>query len=139
MNELLSRLTMREEIAWLEQHMVREEQIDLPVTERLCDGMYVREMKIPKGTVLTGKIHIREHVSVVNGDITIVTERGIQRYTGHHVLISPAGTKRVGLAHEDTVWTTIHATPLTDLSLIPESLTSMIYEDVKEELCRLPS
>ena len=31
---------------------------------------------------------------------------------------SKAGTKRAGLAHEDTVWITIHATKETDLKKI---------------------
>lgn len=138
MTELIKRLDRREQIAWLEQELLREPQVECPVTERLCDGMYLREMTIPKGTVLTGKIHIREHVSVIlKGDITIVTEEGTRRIVAPCILISPPGTKRVGFAHEDTTWTTIHATPLTDLKEIPDSLTTARYADLKEDLCRL--
>jgi quercetin dioxygenase-like cupin family protein len=137
MNDLLVRLDRREQIAWLEQSVLREPQVELSVSERLCDGMYLREMFIPKGTILTGKIHIREHVSIISrGDITIVTEQGTERYVAPQILISPPGTKRVGFAHEDTIWTTIHATPLRDLEKIPDSLTTMNYDEM-ETVCRL--
>ena len=33
----------------------------------------------------------------------------MRRLVGYHVLPSRAGAKRVGLAHADTWWTTVHA------------------------------
>lgn len=132
---VLERLTRREAIAWLEQWVLREPQVELEVSERLCDGMYLRTMRIPEGKILTGKIHIREHISIVHGDITIATETGTERLTGHHILVSPAGTKRVGWAHADTTWTTIHATDLKDINAVPDSLTTSVYPDIVEESC----
>jgi hypothetical protein len=52
--------------------------------------------------------------------VSFLTEDGMKRMTGHHVLPTRAGMKRVGMAHADTVWTTIVATNLTDVSEIED-------------------
>lgn len=74
-------------------------------------GIYARELLIPAGTCLTGKIHRHEVLNICVGDISVLTEDGVKRMTGHHTLVSPAGIKRVGFAHADTLWTCIHANP----------------------------
>lgn len=124
------RLDRREKIAWFEQWLLRERQEEFPATEQLVDGLYLRTIVIPEGSVLTGEIHLRGHVSVVDGDITIATEDDTKRLTGHHILISKPGMKRVGWAHAKTTWTTIHATALTEIARIPETLTTRIYPEI---------
>jgi hypothetical protein len=81
-------------------------------------------MLIPKGTVLTGAIHKTEHLCIVSGDISVTTDDGMKRITdAHAILTSKAGAKRAGFAHEDTYWTTVHATEETDLDKLVEELT----------------
>ena len=43
-------------------------------------------------------------------------------------MVSRPGTKRVGLAIEDTVWTTIHATSLEGEEITPELLQALEAE-----------
>jgi hypothetical protein len=74
-------------------------------------GVYCRKAFIKAGTVLTGKEHLTEHGNCCHGDLTVWTEDGMKRLTGFHTLVSMPGTKRVGYAHEDTVWMTIHPNP----------------------------
>lgn len=75
-------------------------------------GVYCRGLFIPKDATLTGKIHKHEHVNIIaQGDISVLTEHGVKRFTAPHVLVSSAGIKRVGYAHEDTLWITVHANP----------------------------
>lgn len=134
--DLHGRLERREEIAWIEQQVAREPQVPVPTIDRLADGLYVREIHIPKGMTLVGKIHLQGHVSViVKGDITIITETGTERIVGPRILISPPGTKRVGIAHEDTIWTTIHATEETDLETVVEKLTVPQFTSKEIQLC----
>ena len=131
--DLHGRLERREEIAWIEQRVAREEQVHVPTIDRLADGLYIREIHIPKGMTLVGRIHLQGHVSIiVKGDITIITETGTERIVGPRILISPPGTKRVGIAHEDTIWTTVHASNETNLDTVVETLT---VPDTKEFLC----
>ena len=94
-------------------------------------GLYAREIFIPKGTLLTGKIHRTEHLNIISkGDISVVTEEGTKRITAPFTMIAKPGTKRVGYAHEDTVWTTVHATDETDLEKIELELIAADYGEL---------
>lgn len=95
-------------------------EVDLPVTHHFSLDVYAREMFIPKGTVLTGKIHKFENLNIMSkGELSILMEDGsVKRVKAPFTVVSPPGTRRVAYAHEDTIWTTIHGTPLTDLEEI---------------------
>jgi|GEM_PF-1416464 hypothetical protein len=86
---------------------------NLPLTHRFSDGLYIREMVIPAGTVLTGKIHKHDHPNfLMSGEILVVTEdKGKQHLKGPLIIISPAGTKRIGFAITDVTWVTVHLNP----------------------------
>lgn len=138
--------TLREKIDLLEKKMFQatEFQIDFEKLTRhyFSNGLYCREITIPAGTLLTGKIHLTEHVNIVSkGDISVMTENGIERVKAPATLISKPGTKRVGYAHEETVWTTIHANPSNeqDLVKLEEKLIAPSHEAYelakKESLC----
>jgi hypothetical protein len=74
-----------------------------------ADGFYAREIKIPAGVILTGKVHRHEHINVISqGRITVWTEDGMKTLEAPCTLVSRAGAKRVGYTHTDTVWTTFH-------------------------------
>lgn len=96
--------------------MLRMEQLPIETHHHFAPGQYAREIVIPAGTLLTGKKHKTEHLNVVSkGEITVWTEDGMRRIKAPFTFVSKPGTKRVGLAHEETVWITIHATSETDL------------------------
>lgn len=90
-----------------------------PVTHHFSQGVYAREMFIPKGTVLTGKIHKYTQLNIMSqGELSVLTEEGIKRVKAPFTIVSPPGTKRIAYAHEDTIWTTVHGTDETDLEKI---------------------
>jgi hypothetical protein len=79
-----------------------------------CNGVYAREITIPEGVALVGKIHLTEQLNIVSkGKIRVATEEGVRTITAPCTFISPAGTKRAGYALEETVWTVLLATELT--------------------------
>lgn len=124
-------LKVRSDIDRLETEMKKHEQLDLPPRHYFANGLYAREIFIPKGTLLTGKIHKREHLNIISqGDISVMTEDGVKRIVAPFTMVSRPGMKRVGYAHEDTVWTTIHATDETDLGKIEAAMIATTYEDV---------
>ncbi len=112
----------RAKIEALESHILEMPQVDLGTTHCLSDGLYARTIYIPAGTVLTGAAHKKDHINIVQGDITVSTDDGMKRLTGQHILSTKAGHKRVGYAHADTTWTTICHTYLTDLQEIEVEL-----------------
>jgi hypothetical protein len=82
---------------------------DFDTTHHFGPGVYMREALIPKGMVVTGRIHKTEHLNILSqGKITVWTENGMRTLTASTVLRSLPGIKRVGYAHEDSVWITVH-------------------------------
>ncbi len=107
-------------------------QLELPVTHHFSKGLYARELFIPKGCVLTGKRHRYQNLNIlIQGDITVSTEDGLKRVKAPAVIVSPPGTKRVGYAHEDTRWITIHSTEETDVDKIEAEVIIPEHEAIE--------
>lgn len=87
--------------------------IELPLVHRFTDGIYVREIFMPKGTLLTSKIHKTRHqFMVLKGEVSVLDEQGNEvRITAPHIGITEIGTRRVLFIHEDCIWATVHANP----------------------------
>ena len=112
-----------EKIRKLESIMEECPQVDLNTTHVIYGGMYARSITIPADVTLTGAIHNLDMINIMQGDITVTTDDGMKRLTGHHVFPSKAGTKRVGYAHSETIWTTVMPTNETDLDKIEQEAT----------------
>lgn len=100
--------------------------VECPLTHRFTPGMYIREIFMPKGSIVTSLLHLTTHpFFILKGDVNVYypglpVERYIAPYTG----ITKAGTRRLLYNNEDTVWITCHITDLTDPDEIMESITS---------------
>lgn len=129
----------REQIERLEDEMRKAPQMELGTAHYFADGLYAREIFIPKGCLLTGKVHLAEHLNIVSlGDITVWTEQGIKRVTAPFTMVSKPGTKRIGFAHADTVWTTVHASRETDIAVLESTLVEPTrWESLEETLACL--
>lgn len=128
----LDPLIVRARIAKLAKDMLALEcecNDELPVEHEFVDGMYVRRLFIPKGTLLVGKVHKKPCVNFVEkGDISILTETGQKRVTAGFSIVSPAGLQKVGFAHEDTVFTNVFRTDVTDPEKVEEDIACDSYE-----------
>lgn len=94
-------------------------------------GIYARELFIPKGICLTGKIHLHENFSMVLGDILVATAAGPRRFTGYQMVMAPSGVKRAAITYADTWWTTIHPNP-DDERDIPTLERRFVVKDFAE-------
>lgn len=112
----------RDQIAAIEAYILQGAQVETPTTHFFAPGLYARQMFIPAGTVLTGAVHKVEHLAIFVGDITVWTEEGMKRLTGHHTFISKPGAKRVGYAHADTWCTGFFSTDKTDVAELERDL-----------------
>ena len=109
-----------------------------PLTHKFADGIYVREIFIPKGMCVVGKIHKHSHPNfLIKGEVLVVTESGREHLKAPLSIISPAGIKRVVYALQDSVWITVHVTKETDLLKIEEEVIAKTYEEF-EALKGLP-
>jgi len=115
----ISGLSPTEIVQRAENEMLKLPQVEIPTRHYFIPGSYAREITIPKGTLLTGHTHLLPQINIISkGDITVLTENGPVRVTAPATIVSPAGSKRIGYAHEETVWTTILGVPETDVEEI---------------------
>jgi quercetin dioxygenase-like cupin family protein len=101
-----------------------------PLKHTFVPGMYIREITMPAGALLTSKIHKMEHpYFILRGDVSVLTEKGVVRLKTGFSGITPAGTKRLLYCHEETVWVTVHRTDSTDLKLIEEEVIAKNFDE----------
>lgn len=127
------RKDIREGLLALERYMksLPGMQLYCPVNHHFSPGCYAREMSIQRGTVVIGKIHRHAHLNIISkGKIRVVSENGAQVIEAPFSFTSEAGTKRIGYAEEDTVWTTIHVTNETDLDALEKLCIAETYEEL---------
>ena len=139
LNELAKNLpdnpqSFRDAIANAEDYLKDFPQTELPLKHHFSKGTYAREIFMPKGTYVTGKIHKTEHLCILFGDIEIGDEGGMFRYTGYHVFNSFPGTKRILATYEDTWFTTIHLTDETDIPTLEADIACETYEQYGQHL-----
>lgn len=94
-------------------------------------GVYGRELFIPEGVTLVGEIHKKEQINILlEGKMLVATElEGVKELTAPITFISPAGTKRVGTALENSRWITFLATDKTeDKDVYPEFIAKDFTE-----------
>jgi len=124
MNEV-ARLSNRERVSAIEVELKKLPQLDLPLKHYFSDGVYARELFIPAGVLLTGKIHKYPQINILSkGRMRVLTENGIIEVEASFTVVSPAGTKRIALALTDCIWTTFLPTNETDPEKIEEQFTA---------------
>jgi len=131
-NDLLSKGARAIELE-AEMRKMTDVHIDLPVIHHFSYGVYMRELFIPAGTLIVGKVHKHEHVfMLLTGEISLVNEDGsVSRITAPFVCVSPPGTKRIAYHHADTVGMNIHANPSNtrDVDVIESETVCESLED----------
>ena len=105
-----------------------------PINDEYGCASYAREMFIPKGTLIIGKIHRHQHINIISkGKVKVFTEFGNKYLEGPCTFISEAGLKRAVYAEEDTLWTTIHLTKFVgekNLDKMEEEVIAPSYESL---------
>ena len=103
---------------------------DFPLKHTFAKGLYIRQVTVPKGVLIISRTHrFSSAAFLLKGDISIYGTEGVCRIKAPASIITPAGTKRAVYHHEDTIFTTVHATNETDI----EKIESEIYaKDINE-------
>jgi hypothetical protein len=110
----------------------------LETKHHFSGDVYARELHIPEGVTLVGKVHKREHLcTVIAGDLTIVSDGKRQRVKAPAAFVSAVGAKRAFYAHEPSIFVTFHRTDSRDLNdiereLVEEDPTALF--DARNEL-----
>jgi hypothetical protein len=131
-----SRDVFRREVLGLQEYIrCRNDRLDpdadCPVKHIFAPGAYAREIRLPKGSVVVGKIHKHAHLNfITKGKVRVVTESGALEMEAPYTFVSEVGTKRVVYAVEETIWTTVHVTNETDLEKIEDYVIAKTYDEL---------
>jgi quercetin dioxygenase-like cupin family protein len=105
----LDNLPTREKIQKLQETMLPMQTKQPEPRHFFAPGMYMRELVVPSGMLMVGKIHKHAHfLMVLKGKAEVISEFGRMVVEAGHLSVSPAGVKRVVLALEDTQFVTVH-------------------------------
>ena len=144
MNDLISKLSLRDKTNLVEHYanslpQITFEQTGLKLRHYFTDGIYARELFIPKGIVLTGKIHKYDNLCIMPyGKLAVSIDNRIQYVTGPITYVAEAGIKRIAHALEDTLWINIHRTDEVDLEKIENHFIAQTEADYLEFLKQQP-
>lgn len=131
-----SREDRRERIMAFEQAIKAMEDVEhlTELRHAFLDGAYFRQIRIPAGIALTGKIHSHSTVNMLTkGKFAIVTEFDEQVIEAPYMYISRPGTKKACYTITDCIFINCHCTWKTDLKEIEAEVTSEAYPVIGEE------
>lgn len=101
-----------------------------PLEHSFGDGIYVRKIFMPKGTLIISKIHKFLHpYFVLTGKASVLTEKGIELIEAPYHGMTLPGTKRALFIHEDMIWITVHVTDKTDLKEIEKEIIAKDFDE----------
>lgn len=122
MDSLPATAEWRDKIALLMRTFGKLDQVDCPLKHHFAPGVYIREIFMPAGSIVIGKIHKTEHVNIIQrGRVRVFQEAG-QMELGPCTFVSKAGVQKVLYILEDTVWSTVHVTDNRDLASLEAEL-----------------
>ena len=105
-----------------------------PKDEKYGCSTYAREILLPKGSFVIGKIHRHQHLNFISkGKVRVFTEFGEKSLEAPCTFVSEVGLKRAVYAEEDTIWTTVHLTQFdneVDLGKIEQEVISPTYDEM---------
>lgn len=109
--EKINSLTVTGKIDDLQLYMLDAgEPAFIPMNHGFVPGMYIREMIVPAGTLIVGKVHLTEDpYALMTGSIMVFTENDGTAYLhAGHTGITVPGTRRVGYCTTVCHWINYH-------------------------------
>lgn len=106
-----------------------------PLEHSFADGIYVRQMKMSKDSLVVGAIHNHLHVwFLLSGCITVATEEESLEYVAPCYVLSTPGTKRVIYANDDSIFVNVHKNPTNceDIEELEREIVSATFEEYEE-------
>lgn len=128
-------MSLEERIREVTQSDGRTVEPNCPLKHHFAPGVYGREILIPMGMLVVGKIHKHAHINILSkGHVLVYTEDGPEEFEAPRTWISSPGTKRVVYAVTDVVWNTIHlnVNNETKVDVIEEFVIAKTFEEYEQ-------
>lgn len=148
MSELIEKKQSDLRIDELEAAMVDNFSIiNCPLVHRFTEGLYVREIFFPAGSLITSKIHKTQHqFFLLKGAVSVWINDSEEVYLeAPYIGITEPGTRRVFYVWEDCVWATSHPNPNNEtVEEIEERILEkydnpLLSQEIKEKLKEINS
>ena len=110
-----------------------------PLKHSFSDGIYTREIFLPKDTFAIGKIHKFNHIwFLLKGSLLIATQDGVEKIVAPFKGNSKAGIKRAVYALEDSVFVNVfpNTNNLTDVNELEKAFVVETPKQFKEFLIK---
>ena len=124
MDSLPVTASFKDKIAYLTRELSTVPQAECPLKHYFAPGVYIREIFMPAGAIIIGKIHKTEHFNIIQqGRVSIIhDDYSHEELKAPHTFVSRPGVQKVLYIHEDTVWSTVHLTEERDLEKLEAAL-----------------
>lgn len=108
----------------LENILKTYNQADCPITDHFSEGLYLRERFAKANTLIVGKRHRQETMSILlKGILCVYTDdEKVKEIHAPCIWATKAGTKRMTYSKTDTILVTVHPTEETDLKKIEKEV-----------------
>jgi hypothetical protein len=95
------------------------QKVEIEIRHHFSPGVYVREAKIPAGSLVLGHEHVSLCINVLaSGSLLIRIGDEITKLTAPFVFESPAGVRKIAQTLTPVTWLNIHPTTETNLEKI---------------------
>jgi len=118
------------------EHNTPAMQDTFPVTHHIEDGLYTREIFMPKGSLVVSFIHKQNHPSFfLSGEMSLLMDTGeIKRIKAPLKVMTEIGTQRIAYMHEDCTWVCVYRTDKTKIEEAEEEIYTTNYRDLPEHV-----
>jgi len=148
MEELVEKKQSDLRIDELEATMLNNfSMINCPLVHRFTEGLYVREIFMPAGSLITSKIHKTQHqFFILKGAVSVWNNDGEEVYLeAPYIGTTEPGTRRVLYIWEDCIWATSHPNPNNETveeieeRIIEKYDNPLLSEQLKQKLKEINS
>jgi len=115
-------------------HHTDEMQEMCPVKHHIKDGLYTREIFMPKGSLVVSFIHLQNHPSFfMSGEMSVLLDNGeVKRIKAPMSVMTEIGTQRVAYMHEDCVWICVYKTDKKTIEEAEKDVYTENFNDLPE-------
>lgn len=107
----------------IEKKMLNEPQVEVPLHHAFAPNVYLRQVTMPKGTVVIGHQHKTEHFNIVmSGKATVFIDGKLEEIVAPSIFKSSANVRKILFIHETMIWATVHPTDETDINKLEDEL-----------------
>ena len=117
-------------------HHTPEMEETFPLQHHLKDGLYTREVFMPKGALVVSFIHKQNHPSFfMSGEMSILLDTGeVKRIKAPMKVMTEVGTQRVAYMHEDCTWVCVYKTDAATIEEAEKEVYTTDYRELPEHI-----